>query len=172
MNFKILPESIELKILGENEKHILKNLWSLYVHDLSEYRETLNVLEDGTYPFPDFDLYFKEDYMHPILIKVDGKIGGFVLLTEPPYSKVYDYGIQEFFILKKYRKKGVGTQVINKIFKTYKGNYRYLILEKNIASRSMFLKLFKSSNIKYEEKLINLDELTKCYEYSVFIANE
>ena len=173
MILKNLPESIELKILGEDEKHILKNLWSLYAHDLSEYRETLNILEDGTYLFPDFDLYFKEDYMHPILIKVDGKIGGFVLLIEPPYLKErYDYGIEEFFILKKYRKKGVGTQVINKIFNMYKGNYWYIILEKNIASRSMFLKLYKSSNIKFEEKLIDWDEVTKCYEYSVFIEKD
>ena len=54
----------------------------------------------------------------------------------------------------------------------YKGNYRYIILEKNIASRSMFFKLYNSKNIKFEEKLIHWDEVTKCYEYFVFIEKE
>lgn len=164
---RIPPSDAELCVVREDEKNVLKNLWNLYAHDMSDYRETIEINEDGSFPFPDIDLYFSKSYLHPLLIRVNGKIAGFILISEPPYFKYkVDYGIEEFFILRKYRRNGVGSAVINRIFDMYKGKYWYIILEKNQASRNLFKKILNNKNIKCVERLKDFDEATKCYDYN------
>jgi predicted acetyltransferase len=105
--------------------------------------------------------------LHPILVNSEDNVIGFILLSEPPYVKPgCDYCIQEFFILKKYRKKGFGIAAINELFKAYKGQYSLLILEANIAALNFWRNVHSYNGVKFEEGLIDLD-FRRCY-YQVF----
>lgn len=171
MEKKILSSEVTLNEVQEHEKYILKNLWNLYAHDMSEYRKTIEISEDGTFPFTDdVNKHFNKSCLHSLMIKVNEKIAGFILIAEPPYFKdKCDYCIEELFILRKYRNNGLATMVINRIFELYKGKYWYIILERNKASLSLFKKIHEENNIQYHEIIKNFDEITKCF-YRTFIV--
>jgi len=124
-----------VRLTGKDEAYIIKNMYPLYLHDLSEHY--------GNYPnkhgiYEDDDDYttLKEQYdvqqiwwekpgcLFPYLIVVDDRPAGFGLIASPPHcSKGIDYFVNEFFLLRPYRGKGVAERAAGCIFDAHKGRW-------------------------------------------------
>lgn len=142
---------VELSILQQKDRHILANLYPLYLHDLSEYLE-MDVDGEGKFDCSPVDLFWKEKNLYPLLIRANHQIAGFILVSGPPYVKPgCDYCIQEFFILKKYRRKGIGMRAANKAFSLFQGKYCLLVISKNEPALHFWRNLHRSNRIAYEE---------------------
>ncbi|MEP7254031.1 MAG: GNAT family N-acetyltransferase [Ginsengibacter sp.] len=134
MNFEI--------IYASREYHdAIKNLMQLYMHDFSEYVEQ-DVEEDGLYkPYPGLEDYWNQDTgKFPYIIKKENKYAGFILVKRN-VSVTDSFSIAEFFILKKYRKAGIGRAAAKQIFDLYKGNWEVHQRENNLAARSFWEKV-------------------------------
>lgn len=86
-------------------------------HDYSEFDgDELN--EHGLYEYRYLDHYWTEADRYPYLIKVAGKIAGFVLVRDMTERTVSNppHSIAEFFIVRKYRRQGVGKAVAKHLF--------------------------------------------------------
>src|SRR3954468_1702807 len=98
---------ISLDPASRDERRTLENLLQLYVYDWSEILP-LDVRDDGR--FEDFPLeaYWRDDWRHPFLLRVDGKLGVFALVSERSRltgtAGVVD--MAEFFVMRKYRRQG------------------------------------------------------------------
>ena len=78
---------------------------------------------------------------------------GFVLLNTPPFApKGYDYYINDFFILKKYRSKGIGAAAAKALFRGYFGRYAMVQLLKNDTAINFWKKVLNENSFEYEEK--------------------
>ncbi|MFE4705665.1 GNAT family N-acetyltransferase [Peribacillus simplex] len=151
--------TVSLDQISTDEKHILKNLYSLYLHDLSEYTEGLDISSDGSFEFDSFELIWKREGLTPYFLKKDKTIAGFLLLLERPFlNKEYDYSINDIFILKKYRRKGIAIALLKELFKQKKGCYFVVELAKNIPAVIFWRKLFNALNIDFEEKTKIIDD--------------
>lgn len=108
--------NIDIVKVLEEEKTILGHLIELYEYDFSEF-ENSDVNGLGLYGYSYFDYYWTEDRRYPYFIKVDGKLAGFVMVGNYCYvSKDNDtLFLSEFFVMKKYRKNGIGTFVASEI---------------------------------------------------------
>ncbi|MBD3107527.1 GNAT family N-acetyltransferase [Bacillus sp. AGMB 02131] len=62
---------------------------------------------------------FDEENCFPYFIKSDTKYIGFALVGKDQSSNC----IVEFFIMKKYRREGIGKAVVKEIFRLHKGNW-------------------------------------------------
>ena len=125
--------NIEVIQADETQKSVLRQLMELYNHDFSEYTKE-DVDEHGFYGYTYLDHYWTEETRTPFLIKVDGKLAGFVLvrLTDCPYiqnRKVHN--ISEFFIMRKYRRLNVGNFAAKSIFDLFKGEWGVRVLHVN-----------------------------------------
>ena len=123
---------IEIVEAKETEKTVLRQLCELYEYDFSEYEGT-DVNEHGFYGFKYFDHYWTEAGRHPFLIKVDSKLAGFVFVSDYRYV-AEDPGtrsISEFFIMRKYRRKGIGKSVARQVFEKYRGKWEVFQHHKN-----------------------------------------
>lgn len=69
--------TVSLNPISKDEKHILKNLYSLYLHDLSEYTEGLDISTDGLFEFDSFELIWKTEGLTPYFLKKNKTIVGF-----------------------------------------------------------------------------------------------
>lgn len=143
----------ELTQLHENEKSILSNLMQFYTYELSFYEDEtthFNMEDTGFYKLSKYlDLYGKEETRHAYLLRVDDKIAGFVLER---YNEEGKYEIAEFFVLPKFRKKGAGTYMANKMFGTYHGNWEIRTLLKNKKAQAFWRNVVsKVSNGKLKE---------------------
>lgn len=145
--------AVTLKEVLQTEKTILKNLYSLYLHDLSNFTSMIEIGANGSFEFEGLEKFWGVDGLSPYFIQLDDSIIGFILLLERPFlKKEYDLGVNDIFILNKYRGKGIGKQVIKKIFQERHGKYFVIELIENKSAVSFWKKIYSEFSIHYEEK--------------------
>jgi predicted acetyltransferase len=127
--------NIELVRIEETEKPVLRQLIELYNYDFSEYDQA-DVNAHGWYGYRYLDHYWTEETRHPFFIKVDGRLAGLVLINEYCYI-LKDAGarsIAEFFVMRKYRKQGVGRAVARDLFSRFPGKWEVVQCGANLPS--------------------------------------
>lgn len=153
-----LDQTIQITEVTEGEKEILRNFLALYLHDLSPYSTDLQPNEQGLYEYDAFDLFFEKETLTPLLFKIDGQYAGFIMLTQPPYApKDVDYCINEFFILRSYRRKRWAQQVVQKLFRIYPGRYYIVQLMENAPAVSFWRRLYRDGGFEYEQEQQSYD---------------
>lgn len=151
--------AVSLNPITINEKHILQNLYSLYLHDLSEFTDSLEVSSNGAFEFDSFDLVWEREGLSPYLLRRDETIVGFLLLLERPFlEKDYDYSVNDIFMLKKYRRKGFTISVLKQLFEQKKGKYYVLELVTNKPAVLFWRNIFSKLDIVFDEKKQTVDE--------------
>jgi predicted acetyltransferase len=126
------PQKVELVSAAPEQQAVLANLLELYAYELSEAAD-LHVGPDGRYGYESLPLYWKEKSRVPFLVKVDGHLGGFVLVSQG--SRITDdpgvWDMAEFFVLRRYRRLGVGTRIAQEIWRRFAGRWEVRVLETN-----------------------------------------
>lgn len=127
---------IELIEVKEAEKSVLRQLMELYAYDFSEFDDA-DVNEHGLYGYTYFDYYWTEASRHPFFVRVNGKLAGFVLIYEYCYvvKEPGTKSIAEFFVMRKYRRKGIGKQVAFQVFDKYPGKWEVIQHGENEPSK-------------------------------------
>ncbi|MGD6842607.1 GNAT family N-acetyltransferase [Bacillus infantis] len=123
---------------GEEHKEALQNLLQFYIYDFSEFIDA-HVEEDGRFrDYPLSDYWTEEDHF-PYVIRLAERYAGFVLVAGDNGS----FSITEFFIMKKYRRGGLGKQVAKEIFGLHKGSWEIFQIEKNKPAQSFWRSVVK-----------------------------
>lgn len=113
---------------------LLANLLELYIHDMSEVFPHLELGPDGRFGYRRLPLYWSEpDRRFAFLIRCDGRIGGFVLVTRgsPAVSDPNVLDVAEFFVVRQYRRAGVGRQAVFLLWDRLPGKWIVRVLEEN-----------------------------------------
>ena len=135
-------------------KEILKNLLELYQYDFSEF-ESEDVDENGLFGYKYLDCYWNEPNHYPFLFQVDGKYAGFALVrkitvedaSNPSYMKMC-----EFFVMRKYRKEGVGKRAAFHIFNLFQDTWEVAELETNLPAQKFWREVISEyTNNNYSE---------------------
>lgn len=114
---------LEIQQIPIEDKFVLRNLMELCQHDYSEFNGD-DVGDYGLFGYRYIDHYWTESGRHPFLIRVEGKLAGFALVSQVASdSGQVTNSISEFFILRKYRRKGIGREVARRIFSMFPGRW-------------------------------------------------
>lgn len=115
---------LEIVAVAKQDKPVLRQLLELYAYDFSQYDDA-DVNAHGLYDYAYLDNYWTEEGRYPFFIKVDGKLAGFVLVSG--YTYALEIGtaksISEFFVMRKYRRLGVGKRAALMIFDRFPGRW-------------------------------------------------
>lgn len=130
---------IELQKISIEEKHILRHLLELYQYDFSEF-DLEDVNEYGLYGYVYLDHYWTEEGRYPFLFRVDGKLAGFALVRQIEDGT---YSVAEFFVMKKYRRTGVGRDVAFRLFDMFKGSWKIAEMKENRPAQEFWKKTIK-----------------------------
>lgn len=160
---------VEVNLSSKNEAYIIKNLYPLYLHDLSElYGDLPNshgIFEESDDYVTLNDQYDvqniwweKQDVLFPFLIKVDKKPAGFILIASPPYcNKGIAYFVNEMFLLRPFRGKGIAEFAAVKVFEQFQGKWELFTnpsAEKNKVGQNFWRKTISNyTNGKFIEEL-------------------
>ncbi|WP_066254114.1 GNAT family N-acetyltransferase [Neobacillus drentensis] len=153
--------TVSLKLLSKDEKYILRNLYSLYLHDLSEFTDGLDISTSGSFEFDSFELIWERDGVTPYFLKKNQVIVGFLLLLEKPFlNNDYDFSINDIFMLKKFRRKGIAISLLEELFKQKKGRYFVVELAENKPAVLFWRKIYRELDIVFEEekKIVDNEE--------------
>ena len=160
---------INLDPIPLSSKPVLRQRLELYLYDFSQY-DLADVNEHGHYGYDYLDHYWTEPGRHPYFIKIDDQLAGFVLINS--YSVVLEMGtaksVGEFFVMRKYRGKGVGTAAALETFAKFPGRWEVRQFGANEPSKIFWEKVigtythghFKKQTIPSEdgeEQVITFD---------------
>jgi predicted acetyltransferase len=155
---EIKSEQVTLKT-----KTKLESLMNLYLHDLSEFASDLKINENGKFEYEGFELYFTSEDLKPFFITYQDDVVGFVLLNTGKYvPRDIDYTIHEVFLLRGFRKKGIGTVAIKKLLELYKGKYYIVQLGNNKTAINFWKNFYRIEEIKYTETKEIVDNFECC----------
>lgn len=135
---------IDIQKISIEDKSVLRNLLELYNYDFSEFGLE-DVDEHGLYGYKYLDHYWTECGRYPYLIRVDGKLAGFVLvrtvIDEEQLGMNTYYSMCEFFIMKKYRHRGIGIYSASNIFDKHSGQWQVAQIEENKPAQAFWRKV-------------------------------
>ena len=129
---------IELQPASINDKPVLRNLLELYQYDFSEY-ENSDIDEHGLYGYRYLDHYWTDPNRYAYLVKVDGILAGFAMLRvihESPGNPIHS--VAEFFVMRKYRRRGVGREVARRLFDLFPGRWRIEEEKSNLPAQAFW----------------------------------
>jgi predicted acetyltransferase len=125
---------------------MLRNLLELYVHDLSEIFP-VEIGPDGRFGYEQLPLYWAEpDVRHAFLIKRGSRVAGFVLATRgsPASDNPDDLDVAELFVLRAYRRLGVGRQAMKALWDTLPGHWIVRVSEANRTGLPFWREVIRS----------------------------
>lgn len=129
------PVHIEIIPAAREQEPILANLLELYGYDFSGFH-SLEVGSDGRFGYKCLPLYWSEPGRHPFLVRVDGKLAGLVLVKRGSEvsgnEAVWD--MAEFFIMRGYRRRGIGTQVAHQVWRGFPGLWEVRVMQSNVSA--------------------------------------
>jgi predicted acetyltransferase len=134
-------DTLVIKKAELKDKETIKNLMQFYFYDFSEYVEAY-VGSNGLFSeYFYLNNYWEEKERYPYLIEKDGKLAGFVLVSEVQEEEKQFWSISEFFIMKKFRLSGLGRLAAHQVFQYHKGNWEVFQIESNKPAQAFWRKV-------------------------------
>jgi predicted acetyltransferase len=121
---------LEIRPAGEADQPVIQEMSSLYVYDISEFTGW-DCADSGRYGCRSFHEYRAEPACHPFLVKVDGKLAGFALINDQGAFPETQHNVGEFFVLRKWRRRGIGERVARFVFDRFRGGWEVMQLVAN-----------------------------------------
>jgi predicted acetyltransferase len=126
---------IEIIEAAIEDQPVLQRLVELYQHDFSPFDDA-DVDDDGLYGSAFLDRYWVDADRRPFLLRVDMHIAGFALVrTGEPND------MAEFFVMRKYRRHGVGTEFARDLFARFPGNWQVREMRANEPAQAFWRRI-------------------------------
>jgi predicted acetyltransferase len=136
-------QSVRVSTAAAAEKSTIAQLLQLYLHDFSEFAAIGepygDVGADGTFQYERLDSYWTDSRREPLLFRIDRTIVGFALVSDWSASGLpADYCMAEFFILRKYRRAGIGKSAASQIVRARRGIWEIPVADYNRPALSFW----------------------------------
>jgi predicted acetyltransferase len=131
---------IELIEAQRADKSVLQQLMELYLYDFSDI-DASDVNEHGLFEYRRLDSYWTESGRYPFLFRVDGHWAGFALVcwfSYFPDNALPTQAIAEFFVMRKYRRRGVGTRMAGELFARFPGRWEVAEMRQNLDAQAFW----------------------------------
>lgn len=138
MNERTRAANVTVSDATRGDESMLQNLLQLYTHDFSEHWAGTpkgDLQANGR--FPDYPLsdYWTRPRWSAALVRCDEQLAGFVLVNDRSHSgEPVDHNMAEFFVVRKYRGRGVGRAAAERTFTKRPGQWEVAVARKNVAA--------------------------------------
>lgn len=128
----------ELHVVTPADHQVLRNLLEYYLYEFSGYRDDIELNNQGYFGFQKYEQFLSEPYT-TFFISVQGKLAGFAIVEEKfPTNFDRFYCIREFFVVRKYRRRGIGKQIAWEIFDQFRGVWDICQIKTNIRAQTFW----------------------------------
>jgi predicted acetyltransferase len=143
------PVAITVLPADPTDVPLIQNLVQLYTHDFSEFwagtpRGDVNAV--GRFADYPLDPYWSKEGWSAVLIRCNARVAGFALINNETHSGMpAESNMGEFFILRKYRGRGVGRMAAELIFSQHPGTWEAAVARKNVRAWNFWRKTVSAS---------------------------
>lgn len=137
---KLIPATL-------NDLPIIKNLGRFYAYDISEYygdEPGWEMEDDGLYGVGiDFEKYFSQNDCFPFLIRFKNELAGFAIVDKKGSDESIDFNMAQFFILRTYKRKGIGKYCAYLCFDQFPGTWEVMVMPGNEGAYPFWKSIIK-----------------------------
>ncbi|GGY96412.1 GNAT family N-acetyltransferase [Pseudoduganella plicata] len=149
---------IEVRRAQLSERLIVRNLMELYQHDFSELDGT-DLDDHGQYGYYDLDCFWINPAWSAYVIKVDDKWAGFALTNDEVHTPGSTCAIMEFFLVRKYRGRGVGRMAAREIMAQCPARWEVRVIHENRVAQDFWTSLLKTAwPTSYQRTIVKNEE--------------
>jgi len=145
---------IDVQEAERDERPVLERLFQLYQYDFSEIMGG-ETDDDGLFHDVNTDDHWDDSAAHLYLLRVDGKLAGAASViershfTDDPSVTCMD----EFFVMRKYRRRGIGTEFARRLFDLFPGRWEVAEVAPNADALAFWRSVISEyMNGNYEER--------------------
>jgi ribosomal-protein-alanine N-acetyltransferase len=150
---KLIPATIE-------DYPIIQNMGRFYVYDMSEYMANQagwEIPKDGLYECKDFKKYWQAESTFPFLIRYKAELAGFVIIDTKGSDEQIDFNMAQFFILRKFKNKGLGQFIACHCFDKFKGTWEVMVMPGNHGAYQFWKSVItKYTHVNFIEYTLNI----------------
>ena len=143
-NNKIDLNKIKLSPATIDDYPIIQNMAAYYAYDISEFMGWAQQ-KDGTHSIRiDFIKYWQTDNTFPFIIRHKDELVGFVIVDKNVSDSSNDFNIAQFFILRKFLRKGIGKHVAYQCFDQFIGKWEVFVMPGNEGAYRFWRKIISN----------------------------
>ena len=146
---------IQITQASSDEKVLLQRMMELYLYDFTEF-DNADLDDLGLYGYEYLERYWVEPQRVPFIIRVDGKLAGFVLVAEHSLLGQTGKMIAEFFVMRKFRKYGVGRAAAWAVFDRFPGRWEISQIAQNVPAQQFWRRIIAQyTNGNFQEVILD-----------------
>jgi predicted acetyltransferase len=136
-------DCVTLAQVPVNQRQVIVSLIQLYKYDFSEFAQIGSpygeVGSDGRFVYDGLDRYWREEGQFALTVHADGRLAGFILVNRwSALDRELDHAVSEFFVLRKYRRIGVGSRAAKVLFQRWPGRWEVAVASYNKPALSFW----------------------------------
>ena len=132
----------ELRSAALSDRLPLSRMLELYQHDLSDvWDQDLDV--HGEYGYS-LDEYWQGTGAHAYVILVQSRYAGFALVVPRPKLPGGQHWLEQYFVVKKYRNRGVGQAAAVALFDSTPGVWQVGQMRSNVAAQAFWRRVINA----------------------------
>ena len=129
-------EPVTVDLARPEERGLIEGLFQFYAYDFSEFARDgleLGFDADGRIPVElHLERYWSEADRWPLIIRVGPRVAGFALINTASHrGGSVERNMAEFFVARRFRRRGVATQALHAILRTYPGAWEIAVAAAN-----------------------------------------
>jgi predicted acetyltransferase len=131
--------NFDVRLASPADRLPIYRMLELYQHDLSDIWDQ-DLDSHGEYGYA-LDRYWDSEGFHPFVATADGKYAGFALANRAVRIGTEGYWMDQFFVLKKYRSRGIGHLLARSVFAALPGRWEVGQMPQNVAAQAFWRKV-------------------------------
>lgn len=167
--------NVDLRTPSRSERGLIRQMMELYLHDFSEF-DGSDLDEHGQFGYGDLDYFWFEPTHAAFLVTVDNRLAGFVLVDNEVALDNSERSITEFFIMRKYRRQGVGQQVATAVFNQFPAKWEVRVIAENVPAQKFWRQVIAAyTDDQFKEIVLNNDDWQGpvfCFDNGRIAANQ
>ena len=153
----MLPSNLAIAKIGPESDVLLRNLSEHSCYDMSEWFE-LDTGADGRYSYDTASVWAKG--YDAYLAKVGDSIAGFALIGSGSewVGDIGAHDVHEFFIMRKFRRRGVGRSMATFLWNAHPGDWLVRVLEANAPAITFWrcrVSTYSRGSYREEQHIVN-----------------
>lgn len=131
--------NVELREARPEDVSVLRRLMQLYLYDFAAI-DGWNIGDDGLYADAAWiETFWTDPGRRSFLVRVDGRLAGFVLVRDAAhFAGEGTREISEFFVLRRYRRRGVGAEAARRLLEMFPGKWEVTQLTSNVEAQAFW----------------------------------
>ena len=130
---------IAIRPASREDRLPVQRMIELYQHDLSDiWKQDLD--SHGEYGYA-LDQYWGAEGCHAFIAAAGGKYAGFALVNQEVLVGTDGYCMDQFFVLKRYRRQGVGQAMAKSVFAALPARWEVCQTQQNVAAQAFWRKV-------------------------------